>query len=1791
MSTKRTKGLAIILALVIISTIMPTSVFASNNPHRLTSDAIKEIIQQEYDKNRASNVIISEVISKRDEYSKTYLLEDGSYYCITSNYPVHYSENNEWVSVDDELDCEFGTIDEAESSIQELSFNEFANSPKLFSINPPSNISGNSLTISSKGELSLNNSVYQGNLISNNKSYIFVKPNTVFNYSANDLLVLEANINFNVTTNRTTNVNILAYEEKYDWENNLDDYSLSNNLELLDKLILKTRGASNCSLNITDAFSKWERETINNHGITLCFYSTGNNLSNLGNFTISIRYKDIYNSNIDCTYHTLDLGRAGIVSINDITNSVSVSQSLVGIESEILPVNIERIINSTQNDLSTNGNVGGQCNYSYNLDYDNDIITWSMPNNKKIIFTESDETVNDYAVWKSNYNYDDISLYIPSNAMSDLYNLDYSTCYIESINEKFNFNTNGNLISIEKDGKAIQIAYGNKGISLITDTNGVKYIFNYDSYTFSNNRYYYVKEILVKDSNNQIITLDNQVGNNSVDENKNYDVNISTYYDEVSDYIVSEEVFPDDSVVKYFFNTNGLLKRIINSDDSIVDFDYKSETNNYLVSYCHYIINENDEHKIIDSLQIDSSDTYYRTFIDKDNKTENYDYNFNYQLMTHVSKSNSTTCIYYEGENIYSYAFDEDEESVLQNYDFSSEPSDQDWQFEDIDNVTYNERYNCINISPHEGEVYINQYLEPDVSETSNDGVVFPEGTTLVVDVNASVQNTYPFDKKTSFAGVIVSVGYKNDGYEDFILPLDTSLDNKTQTRKMAFTLKDDCNYICYSILVFNQVGTVTLNYANMFVSKEAITDPFGIEMSDTFYTEFDNDGRIIKKEISNNDNSLSLIQTFQYYANNIQCITDYDGIKKYYKYNPLTNQLIASGNTIDEDGEIVEPTTYTYDSINLLREVSSTITSTINGENIIKSNYSYDSNNNITSICLNDLKYDYDYDETGNVSSVTLSNSSDSEDTSIELQNLVYTDDDNIGSIHYANDSSVIFEYNNDGKISKIEYFDASEQNDEEVIPVVKFEYSYNQDNISEVICTKNHYQTSKVKIKFANDSYQLYNLTNENDSENSTLIYDSSKEDNIQTQKYYNPDENAQNKYEQFNTTYSTNNSSNSINITGSKQFLWGRSTNTFNININSTKDDFGRCTMKNFSGSQTSSSSGTNNVSILNNSSYKSLEDNVTSNLIDQQTIVISANGTQLSSNTKKYSYDNHGNLHFVFSVNGNNEYSLEEYYEYDSMNQLIYSFINTGSSSKKSYEKYYYDKYGNLVEKISYDSKPEITVENTNDPNVIELMSDIFYSTNISENSIDFGILKDICISMDYNNYKKTTYLYDNIYHNRMISYKESEFTKIYGNDEESNNDFVLQETVLVDSSNISYDSNGNPNEYIGYDSSGNLFMANLKWQGNNLIELEKLDNNGNISSIFTYSYDQNGYRIEKCRYYMDSNNEKVLSNKIQYIWENGVLQSLIFTGDIQKFRSNVPIDNTKIAYSKILYDSDGNPSGYITPSGIMYGFVKDIKGNITRLVQSDGDETIKISYDAFGNIKFDNPPKLSDCLNNVNLWLEVYNAYLLTAQFNPCTFKGYLLDYESGMYFSKSQCYSPTWNRFISTESDYSKLQTPSYNTLDNNPYLFCNNNPISNDDYYASWSTYKQNIELFENGFSVAMSKAFLSRSFCTIYALQLIKQFGNWNFECSNNILNMDVERISTNLFARAVGYYVPNAINRVNANWGIGWLKNVSVNDNIISINCNEKSHIIYNYKQIWRAAPSIKNYAWSNGIFITL
>ena len=64
------------------------------------------------------------------------------------------------------------------------------------------------------------------------------------------------------------------------------------------------------------------------------------------------------------------------------------------------------------------------------------------------------------------------------------------------------------------------------------------------------------------------------------------------------------------------------------------------------------------------------------------------------------------------------------------------------------------------------------------------------------------------------------------------------------------------------------------------------------------------------------------------------------------------------------------------------------------------------------------------------------------------------------------------------------------------------------------------------------------------------------------------------------------------------------------------------------------------------------------------------------------------------------------------------------------------------------------------------------------------------------------------------------------------------------------------------------------------------------------------------------------------------------------------------------------------------------------------------------YDSFGNKSFYNAPRYDK---------SAYYTFMLTALFNPCTYKDYLYDYESGMYFAQNKYYSPLWGKTISNE--------------------------------------------------------------------------------------------------------------------------------------------------------------------------
>lgn len=379
----------------------------------------------------------------------------------------------------------------------------------------------------------------------------------------------------------------------------------------------------------------------------------------------------------------------------------------------------------------------------------------------------------------------------------------------------------------------------------------------------------------------------------------------------------------------------------------------------------------------------------------------------------------------------------------------------------------------------------------------------------------------------------------------------------------------------------------------------------------------------------------------------------------------------------------------------------------------------------------------------------------------------------------------------------------------------------------------------------------------------------------------------------------------------------------------------------------------------------------------------------------------------------------------------------------------------------------------------------------------------------------------------------------------------------------------YNNVNSTNSSASISSSGVLTVTNRYVGSSSVTTKAVITTFDNDNLRIEYEYDLNGYRSTKTVY-----EKKVISGsltlsfmyKMSYIWDNGVLQSLLYVGG-----------NCEETSINIIYDQEGSPVGYITSMGLPYYFIKDVNENVLGLIHPDGAKLCSISYDAWGTPSF--------TYYGDNFLLEILAK--MTAIFNPVTYHGYIYDYETGMYCNQGRCYSPKWGRYLNPETPTSLLEY-SENVLDANLYLFCNNNPMNNIDHYASWS--RDYIEYGWNarGFNVEMNELFASRSFCTVFANQFLREYGEWDAETGYTYNDMDSLRIASDLFAHYVGKSASAAINKVNASWGEGWLSKCNQLDRI-TIKSNDAN--AWKYEKVWFAAPEIKAYAWSEGVFITL
>lgn len=1740
------KYISFMLTIVLLINNLPIMALANNNLEKITKEEVQASVSKEIESHKASNNIIDEIEGERNKYKKTFLLDDGNYYSIISSNSLHELDNDNWENKTNFLNRSLNNCEDANRMVS-----------SYLSSNPPTEEDEQFITFSPDSEE--HNGEYSFDFYDNgDPQHLFIKPEYIDTFSSEDRVITEAKLHFSLST-QYDNVRLEAFEETYDWENDANnnsfDYTNIDTDILIDEISYdyvypETNSSDELpiitddfELDITNTYTKWERNTIDNNGICFRINADGGMpLASLSNFYISITYKYVASDNSKYTYHSYYFDKAGTLKINDITNSFSLAQDLANNNSSYLPIGITRYISSVSPSLDNNGNVGGCDNYSRELQCYNDIMQWRMPDSTFILFEKTNDTNHGYDIWKQITNNVNVSatLYVEHGTYPQQHNTDYSYCYIEnnSNHMTYEFDSYGNLESIHDNNICETFSYGPYGITSIIDANGNEYEFYYSTYKIGTTTRHFMSSILFKNSNG-IYDIDATIY-------------INTTYNRTTKKITSTTTFEDDSTTSYIFDTNGLIEKIICEDSSVVDFNYKDKENPYLISF-----EQTQNNSIIKSLSINSTDIYSRIFTDETGSHENFYYNPAYQLISHKDASNNiTTMTYGEDGGIYLYST-EKKNNLLYNLGNS--------KWIDYDNKLDLSGPKAKLNSSKNGSVKLGQTITP-ADNNSGNNTPFNAGDIIVFGLDFKLLNMYPITSEVRYICVCLKANFTNRTSTTYSIPLDTSILNNNQIALQAITLPNNCSKLEYSINICNEKGYVLINEPILFLGDKDNWLNFGVERSSVVNTEYNNDKNTVKESIEKD--GLILEQNYSY-DDNKTTINNYNNINRYYLYNNNTNTLAQSGYYLDSEGAIADPTSFTYSATGMLSSITSIVktmdqlisnNSSIN-PSILTANYEYDNLNNIVAVTNNGIKYELSYDN-DKITSLSVRNINVN-NSNRTLSEYNYSGE-NINNILYADGSHVNYSYTNN-LISEITYYEAQSSS-----PYCTYNYFYNNNRLNYIILhNTDNITNSNYKIQLTETGYKIYKIIDE-DSESTQLLYSTSNSNNEFTEEFYNP--NRQGHTESFTTlNYSKSNSygnEETINIKGKKQYMFYQTDMNYDVNSTTSKDPLNRPVSQLFEAKL----DNTNNNETINrdtlkiesNYQYQNISNDRTSTLISSSYCNI--NNTRIE-NPRKYIYDNQGNLHYIFeeSTTNGRRYKLLRYYEYDTLNQLVKSHIY--ESGLRKYETYQYDNMGNMIKRTSFDIKPTVVVHNLGDN------TNPFNNQFISSENINPESLSNTYVEMTARKYTETEFTYDQTYPDSLINYKETEFII----DAQDN---ITSETTKVNET-INYDHNGNPLKYVGYNYNDTLIKGNLKWSNNRLVEFDVLDDNGNIESIYSYTYDIYGNRIEKKRYYVN-NSQNILATITKYEWKNGKLQNIQYIGNTLSFRDNTPIDESMFSYTKILYNSDGEATGYIMPSGAIIGFVKDIDGSITGLVNAQGQNSVHIKYDARGNIKFTNTPNSSSGTVPLSV---LYNNYMLLALFNPCTYKQSLYDYESGLYFINSNYYSANYSRMLSKDNELSYIKSNT-SVINNNAYLFMNNNPNSDTNAYKSQNSTSRNINniILNNGIKISINKAFLSRPVCTLYAAQILEEIGKKSLQNSN--YNLDVDTIASIIFANTVAYYSPNSIRYTNANWLDGLEQSLSV-----TIRDNENTNLINNYKNIWYAAPTIRNYAISDGIYITV
>ena len=188
-------------------------------------------------------------------------------------------------------------------------------------------------------------------------------------------------------------------------------------------------------------------------------------------------------------------------------------------------------------------------------------------------------------------------------------------------------------------------------------------------------------------------------------------------------------------------------------------------------------------------------------------------------------------------------------------------------------------------------------------------------------------------------------------------------------------------------------------------------------------------------------------------------------------------------------------------------------------------------------------------------------------------------------------------------------------------------------------------------------------------------------------------------------------------------------------------------------------------------------------------------------------------------------------------------------------------------------------------------------------------------------------------------------------------------------------------------------------------------------------------EDNGYTLHECACGYSYQDTPVAALGITNPTANGtaantVVYDYVYSGSSLSYLTVTSTNFGADPVTEELYFGNGT----VAYGDDVYYYVTNLQGDVVAIIDADGNVLVEYCYDAWGKILSISGP-MADTLGAVN----------------PLTYRGYVYDTETDLYYLESRYYDPAVERFINGDGAYDTNQ----GFLGYNLYIYCLNNSVN----------------------------------------------------------------------------------------------------------------------------------------------